>query len=143
MALRVEIDAPDALLVAEDYEQVGERVEDLAPPFREAATLLEEVHRTGFSRLKGRYVLTGATRASLTGSGGGAIRDADHQGLVFGTSVWYSHFLTKSPHDPNLGQVPKDPPGKGRYAVLFFPRSAQKRIGQMLLGHVTEPFGDH
>jgi hypothetical protein len=136
MALRLEIDSPDALLV-------GEHAADLADPFREAATYLEQLHRSGFSRLRGRYVLTGATRASLTGPGAGAIRDADAQGLVFGTSVWYSHFLTKAPRDPNLGQVPKDPPGEGRHAVLFFPRSAQKRIQNMLLGYITEPFGDH
>lgn len=140
--LRFEITSPDALRVAEDYEQVGHRAMDLAPPFREAATFLEQLHATDFTRLRGRYVRTGATKASLTGPGADAIRDADRHGLVFGTAVWYAHFLTKSPRDPSMGQVKKEPPGEGRHAVLFFPRSAQKKVADMLLGYITEPFGD-
>jgi hypothetical protein len=142
MTLKLDIDCPDALRVAHDYEQVGERCTDLKRPFREAADLLEHVHERGFARLRGRYVLTGATRSSLTGSGAGSIRDASRTGLMFGTSVWYSHFLTKSPRDPNLSQVAKKPPGKGRYAVLFFPRDTQREITQLLLDYVVDPFGD-
>jgi hypothetical protein len=116
MALKIDIDCPDAMRVAHDYEQVGERCTDLRRPFREAAELMEQVHQRGFARLRGRYVLTGATKASLTGSGAGAIRNANRDGLVFGTSV--------------------------SYAVLFFPDSAQREIPRMLLDYIVDPFGD-
>jgi hypothetical protein len=142
MALKIDIDCPDALRVARDFEQVGERCTDLKEPFREVAELLEHVHSRGFAQLRGRYVLTGATRASLTGSGAGAIRSVSRNSLMFGSSVWYSHFLTKAPKDPNLGQVDKKTPGKGRYAVLFFPRETQHEVTQMLLDYVVDPFGD-
>jgi hypothetical protein len=142
MALKIDIDCPDALRVAHDFEQVGERCTDLRRPFREVAELMENVHQRGFARLRGRYVLTGATKASLTGPGAGAIRNANRDGLVFGTSVWYSHFLTKAPRDANLGQIPKDPPGKGKYAVLFFPDSVQREVPRMLLDYIVDPFGD-
>jgi hypothetical protein len=142
MALKIDIDCPDAALVARDFEQVGERCTDLHRPFREVADLLESVHQRGFSRLRGRYVLTGATKASLTGPGSGAVREIDRDSLQFGSSVWYAGFLTKAPKDPNLGQVPKKSPGEGRHAVLFFPRSVQREIPKLLLDHVVEPFGD-
>jgi hypothetical protein len=141
MATRIEVSAPDAFRVARNFEQMGERATDLEPPFHEALTLLEEIHQKGFARLKGRYVLTGATRASLTGPGLGGIRKSSNDGLEFGSSVWYSGFLTKAPKDPELSQVRKDSSGKGRHAVLFFPTEAQTQITELLLGHIVEPFG--
>jgi 2-keto-4-pentenoate hydratase len=70
MTLKLDIDCPDALRVAHDYEQVGERCTDLKRPFREAADLLEHVHERGFARLRGRYVLTGATRSATPAAPG-------------------------------------------------------------------------
>jgi hypothetical protein len=141
VSLAFTITVPDALRVAEDFEEVGDRAGDLSEPYREAATYLEELHATGFRRLHGRYVRTGATRSSLTGGPGG-IRNVDPTGLLFGSGVWYSKFLTKRRQDPEMGQVDKKPPLEGRHAVLFFPTEAQNRVSEMLMGYLTEPFGD-
>jgi len=112
------------------------------PVYREVMDFLEFTERRHFGRLRGRYVRTGATRASLTGSGGGAIRAIRGTTMDFGTTVRHAHFLTKAPRDPNSGQVRKEPPGKGLSAVLVFSRSSQKKVGRMVMDHIVEPFGD-
>lgn len=57
---------------------------------------LEAEERSLFSSLGGKYVLTGATQAALTQTeASGAIREFHGPVLVFGTDLWYAHFLRK------------------------------------------------
>lgn len=124
-----------------DLQAVQGRMRNLAPAYREIFRMQEKIEQRGFARLRGRYVRTRATKNSLTRRGSGAIRRAHRHGSEFGTRVWYAHFLTKAPRDTNLGQVHKSPPGKGRSAVLFFPRSLRKETARHLENYVAEPWG--
>jgi hypothetical protein len=133
---------PPVEVVAKKYDDVADVMKNLTGPFRDVIDLLEETHERAFARLRGRYVRTGATKDSLTGSSAGAIRDADRDGLQFGTSIWYAHFLTKAPKDPNLGQVPKANKPHLKHAVLVFPKATQKHVADMLIGRIAEPFGE-
>ena len=53
---------------------------------------LEVAEATRYAELNGKYVRTGATKASLTGSGSGAIRVLTAEGAEFGTSIPYAHY---------------------------------------------------
>jgi hypothetical protein len=133
---------PPVEVVAKKYDDVADVMKNLTGPFSDVLDLLEETHERAFARLRGRYVRTGATKDSLTGDGPGSIREADRDGLRFGTSIWYSHFLTKAPKDPNLGQVPKTHKPQLKHAVLVFPKATQKQVADMLVGRIAEPFGE-
>jgi hypothetical protein len=130
---------PPTEVVAAKYDEVGDNARNLDPAFDDVLDMLEKVHATHFARLNGRYVRTGATKASLTGAGAGAIREADDNSLSFGTSIFYAHFLTKAPKDPEFGQVWKGRKDL-RFAVLVMPPGTEKKVGEMLLGYIVEPF---
>jgi hypothetical protein len=134
----VAIDAPE---IAQHYDEVGARAEDAHRAFDDVLTLLEDTHAAHFDKLRGRYVLTGATRASLTQrSAAGAIRQAHAGGALFGTQVEQAHYLTKAPRDPDNGQVEKHN-GKGLSAVLVLSRVTKKRIAEIVTDFIAEPFG--
>ena len=124
--------------VAETYHDVAERFQHSKRGFAKMVDILEDAHERHFRRLRGRYVLTGATRASLTGTAPGAIRLIEDGQLKFGTEVWYAHFLTKAPKDYEGGQIGKDESGKGRSAVVVFPKSTHKQISKALLDWIME-----
>lgn len=129
------VNAPE---VAHAYGKVADRVRDQKAGFASVAELLERAEEKHFSSLNGRYVLTGATKASLTQTAApGAIRLIHAGGLTFGSSVPQAHYLTKSPHDPDASQVAK---AHGRSAVLVFPESVRKLIPRLLLNRIVEGF---
>jgi hypothetical protein len=136
---------PPAEVIGGKFHAVAANMEDPRPAFHDVLGLMERIHASSFERMpeyKGRerYDLTGRTRRSLTMPHAyGAIRGVTKQQVHFGTRVWYSHFLTKGPHDPELGQVRKQPPGEGRSAVLVFPRGTKKAITSILMSHYVEP----
>jgi hypothetical protein len=130
---------PPVEVIAAKFDEVGDNAQNLEPPFEDALDMLERIHTTHFARLGGRYVRTGDTKASLTKGGPGAIREADRNSAQFGTSIWYAHFLSKAPKDPEFGQVDKGRKNL-RFAVLVMPPGTEEKISQMLLGHLVEPF---
>jgi hypothetical protein len=130
---------PPAEVVAETYEHVAERFVVARPGFAKAVDILEDAHERFFNRLRGRYVRTGATRASLIGGAPGSIRALHNDGLRFGTDVPHAHFLTKAPKDPEAGQISKGNSGEGRSAVVIFPRSAKRAVAKELLDWIVEP----
>lgn len=125
--------------IARHYDEVVERVLDPDPVFRRVFDLLEGTHEQHFARLKGRYVLTGATKASLTSDAPGAIRNVHNGGATFGTAVPQAHYLTKAPKDPSNGQIRKH--NGYLSAVMVLPQRTQKRIAQLIADFVAEPFG--
>lgn len=138
-----EVVAIDAERVSRAYDAVAHNVRDLRPGFDRVMELMEDVHARHFRRLRGRYVLTGATKASLTQPvANGAIREMHFQSASFGTQVEQAHYLTKAPQDPNSGQVPKANRPDLKSAVLVFSRTTKKRVADVLLEHATEGFGD-
>jgi hypothetical protein len=130
---------PPPEVVAAKYDEVGDNAQNLHPVFDDVLELMEKIHQTHFARLSGRYVRTGATKASLTGPGPGSVREAGKDRLTFGTDIFYAHYLTKAPKDPEFGQVYK---GRRdlRFAVLVMPPGTEDKVGDMLLGHIVEPF---
>jgi hypothetical protein len=55
--------------------------------------VLEQAEQLLFDSYGGKYVQTGATKASLTQSeANGAIRRIHADGIEFGTSIWYAKF---------------------------------------------------
>lgn len=92
-----------------DLEEIADRMRD----FRRAAGLLFSILEAGeqrhFSSLRGRYVLTGATRDSLTSrSANGAIREAHAGELTFGTSIDYAQYLRRKKKSAVLVLKPKE-----------------------------------
>jgi hypothetical protein len=127
--------------VADAYEGVGHRANRLQPAFEEVMGLLEKDERKHFEKMRGRYVLTGATRESLTQRDArGAIRSIHAGGLAFGTRVVQAHYLTKSPRDPENQQISKHN-GHGRSAVLVFKKGTKRKASQLILRHIVGDFG--
>jgi len=125
----------------EAFDNVAERCLDHPEGYALVADILEQAHERHFARLRGRYILTGETKASLTGTSPGSIRDIQGTSLKFGTRVRHARFLTKSPKDPEYGQVRKGNKGKGRSAVVVKPRGTDKKVAKAIAGFIAEPFG--
>jgi hypothetical protein len=140
---KIDIVAPAAPKVAKDYHDLGERFGNQEGGFERVNRTLEEAHRLHFRRLRGRYVRTGAVRASLTQSNAnGAIRTIHANELKFGTRVEHARYLTKSPRDPEGGQIRKGDSGKGRSAVVVFPRRVQREVVRELTDWIMESVGE-
>lgn len=98
------------------------RVTDMRPGFEEIETMLEEGEERLFESYHGKYVDTGALKASLTQPRANkAIREAHAQHLDFGTAVYYARFH-------------KDK--KGKSAVLVLQSKERKKIPVTLLEYV-------
>lgn len=128
-----QITIANASEVAGDLRAIGKRMENAEPAFRAIIPVIESGEERYFSRLKGRYVRTGATKDSLTGVTANSIRDVhnDGGGLTFGTTVSYAKFLTKRRRDPQEGRLKK----KGRpgwSAVLVLTRTTRKQINKVI-----------
>ena len=140
MAGNFSIIAIDAEETADHYDEVADRAVHGKPAFEKVMRLLEESHASHFASLRGRYVLTGATLASLTQpSGTGAIRVAHQDSLHFGTTVDQAHYLTKAPRDPDNDQIRK--PNNKLSAVMVLSKKTKETAAQILLDYVVEPFG--
>jgi hypothetical protein len=106
---------------------VSARMSNAQPAFTQIERILEQGEQRQFDRLHGKYVRTGATRASLTQpSANGAIRQAHADELVFGTNVWYAKFLRK----------------KKKSAVLVLLPKERKQVTQTMLDHITSGHAD-
>lgn len=105
------------------YQRVSYRVQDMRPGFEEVSSELEEGEERLFNRYGGKYVDTGALKASLTQPRANeAIREAHAQHLDFGTGVFYARFH-------------KDKTGKS--AVLKLQPKERKKIPVTLLEFVV------
>jgi hypothetical protein len=139
------ISAPNAFDVADDYRDIGDRFVRAAPGYEKVMSLLEDEHKRFFARLGGRYVRTGATLESLTQRmAPGAVRQLHNDGMRFGTLVPWAHFLTKSPHDPEHGQIMKGRSAESRKgagkrsAVVVFPKPLRREIAKEVLTWAVE-----
>jgi hypothetical protein len=120
--LTFEIQALGTEEASQDLEGVEQRILHAEPAFTEIERILEQGEQRHFNRLHGKYVRTGATRASLTQpSANGAIREAHTDQLIFGTKIWYAKFLRK----------------KKKSAVLVLLPKERKAITQTMLDHIT------
>lgn len=124
--LTFEIQALGTEDASHDLAGVAGRMSNAQPAFTEIERILEAGEQRQFNRLHGKYVRTGATRASLTQpSANGAIRQAHADELIFGTSIWYAKFLRK----------------KKKSAVLVLLPKERKAITQTMLDHITSGDG--
>jgi hypothetical protein len=98
--------------VVRDLAGISGRMLDLQPVFRGEIQRLEASEARLFDELGGRYVDTGATRDSLTASGGrGAVRETTRSTLAFGSSVYYARFLVEHPGPvTDKGGLKRPPP---------------------------------
>jgi hypothetical protein len=127
--------------IARQYGQVAERAMVQSPIYEtEVTKILEAEEEQFFSRLNGRYVLSGATRASLTARGSGAIRRLHAGGFDFGSAVEQAGYITKAPKDPEGGQVPKPNRPDLRSAVLVLPVATEVKIADVITRWVAEAF---
>lgn len=79
-----------------DLDGIARRMLDARPAFEAVEKILESGEERHFASLRGRYVRTGALKASLTQpDANGAIREAHADELVFGTSIYYARFLRR------------------------------------------------
>jgi hypothetical protein len=92
LSFGLEVIGADAAV--EDLDGISRRMRDARPAFEAVQEILQAGEERHFASLKGRYVRTGALKASLTqDSANGAIREAHADELVFGTSIYYARFL--------------------------------------------------
>lgn len=126
--------------IADDYEAVGHRATHLRPMFEEALAMMEADEAQHFRKMRGRYVLTGQTIASLTRPNArGAIREVHDNRARFGTHVDQAHYLTKSPHDAENEQIVKH--NGHRSAVLVSKKRTRSAIAKHMARYIAEPFG--
>jgi hypothetical protein len=122
MPLEIEIymDAHPAIAKLEGIEQ---RILDHEPAFDEVMSVLERSEERLFDAWNGRYVDTGATKASLTQpDADGAIREAHAQSAEFGTSIPYTVYLREH----------------GRSAVMRFDEADQAEVSAVVLRYIME-----
>jgi hypothetical protein len=122
-SLTYEIQALGTEETEADLAGVSRRMANAAPAFAESARILERGEQRVFDRLHGKYVRTGATKASLTQpAANGAIREVHADALIFGTSIWYARFLRKRKKSAVLVLLPKE----------------RKQLTQTMLDYITE-----
>lgn len=132
--------SPDAIIVtgaeetAVHMHQRARRAADMAPAFEEMVPALEKAELRLFDSYQGKYVLTGATKESLTQSdANGAIRAAHGERFVFGTSIWYAKF------QGTTGVGSHGPPS----AILAVPPGAGERAAKIGAAYVVDgPVGE-
>ncbi len=132
----------DAERVSENLDEVADRFVNARPAFRKVMEMAEADEIKHFNNLRGRYVLTGATRASLTQEAApGAIRKLhrDGGGIEFGSAVPHAKYLTRVPKKRDSGEVRKQPPLKGKSAVLILTKATRKAAAQVILDYIVEP----
>jgi hypothetical protein len=72
---------------------IAARMAEPQPAFAGVMTAIEAQERSVFAGYEGRYVETGALRASLTETAAaGAIRELTPTGATFGSSIFYARF---------------------------------------------------
>jgi hypothetical protein len=124
-----EVQVIDAAALAQKLYEMGRRAINAKPAFEKVLDIAEAGQRRHFSRLGGRYVDTGALRASLTQPhANGAIREAHADEVEFGTSIYYARFLNK----PGTSRRKK-----GSSAVLVLQPKAKREAGQALMDYIT------
>ncbi len=140
MAFSVTLEAINADIVAAHYAEIARRAEQLKPAFEKIKKILEDAHSEHFDAMRGRYVLTGETRSSLTERDAfGAIREIHAGGMTFGTSIEQAHYLTKAPRDVDDGQVVRDAEGH-LSAVLVLTWATSDDIARTLIHYLAEPW---
>jgi hypothetical protein len=126
--LNFEIQAIGVEQASRDLEGIAHRMVNAEPAFVEVERILERGEKRLFDRARGRYVRTGATRASLTQpEANGAIREAHGDQLVFGTRIWYAKFLRK----PGSRRS-----GKTKSAILVLAPTERKRARETILEYI-------
>jgi hypothetical protein len=140
MAMEWSVTALDAHRVAHNLHEVADRAWDHSDAYRDVMDLMESAHERAFAALKGRYVLTGATKASLTGQGAGSIRRIHNQGLAFGSSVEQASYITMAPRDAELFQIRKPRRPDLRSAVVVAPPEVTSRVADLIGHYIVEPF---
>lgn len=107
--LNFEVQAIGVEKTSRELEGISHRMTNAEPAFMEVARILERGEQRVFARARGKYVLTGATRASLTQANANqAIREAHGDQLIFGTHVWYAKFLRKRKKSAVLVLLPTE-----------------------------------
>jgi hypothetical protein len=104
----------------ERTRQVADRMNNAQPAFKDVARILQKGELKHFALLRGKYVRTGATLASLTQeTANGAIRKYHGSELLFGTSIPYARYLRKGPRSAVLVLKPKERKASGN-AILDY-----------------------
>jgi hypothetical protein len=139
---RVEITVLDLAETMHAYQEVADRITNVQPAFDDIFTMLEEGEKELFAGVAPKYDRTGDLKRSLTKRvAPGAIRDADHNGAIFGSSIWYGKFLSKSQEDMPLGQISGDRRTFKPSAVLVLQPKTTRRIADLVLDYIVEDFG--
>jgi hypothetical protein len=137
---RVEITVLDLAETVHAFDEVAERITNVAPAFDDVFDMLEAGEKELFRSVRPKYVRSGALKASLTQRlAPGAIRKVHHDSAEFGTSIWYAKFLSKSREDMPIGQIRGDRRTYKPSAVLVLQPKTTKRIAELILDYMVEP----
>lgn len=118
-----------------DFDQVMKRMLNHRTGMRRTIPLLQANESAIFASHGGKYVKTGALRASLTEpKGAGAVRRPARQSLNFGTSIYYARFQRE-----HVG--PKTDKGgmkrSGRNVVMDIPEPVQNACAEVVMRYIV------
>lgn len=111
MAPKFEVTEHGAEQVARLIEDIGTHAVRAAPAMVKIGIVLQTAELALWKRHGGKKwepradgspagIDTGALQRSLTEAGEGAIREIHEDHIVFGTSLWYAHFMLGTKHQP-------------------------------------------
>lgn len=135
----------DLILETDGFEDSTDRLAEVQrrilaprPAWEYAMTEFERSHERHFRKMKGRYVDTGQTRASLTGRTDKSIREIMDDRAVFGSRRPQSVWLTKRDEDVENYQLPKRRKGRGRYAVGVLDPRLPRKVRKVMADHILD-----
>lgn len=103
-----------------DLMKIAERMLNARPAWEAIEQILEKGEERIFDRWKGRYVLTGALKESLTQKDAtDALRRAHAEQLEFGTTVWYAHFQKVRKKSAVLKLLPTERKASARVLIEY------------------------
>jgi hypothetical protein len=116
------------------FDEMEARTLNQTPAWEEAVELVQKGEQRYFA---GKFVRTGALRASLTERGNDAIREAHAQELIFGSGIWYAGFQRKMRPAGTAGAKPRGRRRYGKSLVLKTTPTTRRAVGEMVMRYIA------
>lgn len=129
-----EVTEHGAAQVAKLIEDIGTHAIRAAPAMVKIGIVLQAAEIALWKRHGGKSwpkradgsqpgVQSGALERSLTEAGEGAIREIHEDHIIFGTSLWYAHFMLGTKHQP-------------KRKILAYTTTVRKKTAEIIADHL-------